>query len=42
VTVEVRDVTKKDVETRFSKFGALTNPAVWKKRVVEAKEALET
>ena len=28
--------------TWFSKLGAETNPAVWKKRVVEANEALET
>jgi hypothetical protein len=30
------------VETKFNKFGELTNPAVWKKRVVDTKDTLET
>lgn len=33
---------RKAVETKFKRFGADMNPAVWKNRVVEAKEALET
>jgi hypothetical protein len=30
------------VETKFNKLGAETNPAVWKNRVVEAREAEDT
>ncbi len=33
---------KYDVETKFNKLGADTKPAVWKNRVVEARDALET
>lgn len=40
--VELRDVLRKGVETRFSKLGEETKPAAWKNRVVEAKDALET
>jgi hypothetical protein len=40
--VEFRDVLRNGVETKVSKFGAEINPAVWKNRVVEAKDALET
>jgi hypothetical protein len=30
------------VDTTFNKLGAETKPAVWKKRVVDANDALET
>ena len=40
--VEFKEVFRKAVDTKFNKLGAETNPAVWKKRVVDAREALET
>jgi hypothetical protein len=40
--VEVREALRNAVETKFNKLGAETNPAVWKKRLVEANDALET
>ena len=40
--MDVRDVVRKAVDTKLRRFGAETNPAVWKKRVVEISEALDT
>jgi hypothetical protein len=40
--VELREVLRNGVETKFNRLGAETKPAVWKNSVVEAREALET
>jgi hypothetical protein len=40
--VEFKEVSKKGVETKVNKLGAETKPAVWKNRVVDARDALET
>ncbi len=42
LTVDVRDVSKKGVETMVAKFAVDTNPDVCRPRVVETKEVVET
>ena len=40
--VEYRTVDRRCVDTRFSKLGDDTNPALWKKSVVDCKERVLT
>ncbi len=41
LTVDLRDVSKKGVETMVEKFAVDTNPDVWRPRVVDTKERVE-